>query len=131
MPNQFSHPWTTNDIDFLLKHFHTTSYQTIGKKLNRSYSSVQSKIRDLDKYKRINKHEINSDYFKTWSSEMAYVLGFITADGNLQNTHRGYHIHIACDDLDIIEKIKKSLQSTTPIRKKLRPNGKISYSLRF
>lgn len=131
MPNHFSHPWTQNDIEFLLKHFHYISYQEIGKKLNRSYSSVQSKIRDLKKYKRIYKYNINSDYFKTWSSEMAYVLGFITADGNVQQTKRGYHVHIACDDLDIIEKIKTHLNATVPIRKKIRPNRKISYSLRF
>ena len=62
---------------------------------------------------------------------MAYVLGFITADGNLQQNKKGYHLHIACDDNDVIEKIRTCLSSQTPIRKKNRFNGKISYSLRF
>lgn len=131
MPNQFSHPWKKNDINFLVTHFQQMSYQDIGKHLDRSYSSVQSKIRNLKVHKRIDKYDIKSHYFKQWSSEMAYIVGFITADGNLQRTQKGYHIHIACDDIDIIEKIRICLQSATPIRKKLRANGKISYSLRF
>jgi len=33
------------------------------------------------------KYQINSDFFKTWTQEMAYVLGFITADGSLEMHH--------------------------------------------
>lgn len=131
MPNQFTHPWKKEEIDFLKSNFYKFQYKQIAHQLNKSYASVQSKIRNSKLNKRISKHPINSKFFQVWSSEMAYVLGFITADGNLQQTKRGYHLHIACDDLDIIEKIRKSLQSSTPIRQKQRINGKISYSLRF
>src|SRR5438270_57920 len=40
-------------------------------------------------------------------------------------------LQIACDDQDIIEKIKKVLDYEGPLHKKLRINGKISYSLRI
>jgi len=37
-------------------------------------------------YKKILKHtRINVDFFSSWSDEMAYVLGVIYTDGNLQN----------------------------------------------
>src|SRR5579872_2803011 len=131
MPNQFNHPWNRNDLDYLKLQFHTKTYKEIGEKLGRSYSSVQSKIRNMKLNKRVNKYSINSLFFRTWSHEMAYVLGFITADGNVQQTKKGYHVDIACDDIDVIEKIKQHLNSSTPTRQKPRFNGKISYSLRF
>jgi intein-encoded DNA endonuclease-like protein len=33
----------------------------------------------------------NQDFFKTWSSDMAYVLGFLYADGNISVGKRGNH----------------------------------------
>ena len=131
MANQFTHPWKKEEMLFLINNFNKLSYKELGHRINKSYASIQSKIRNAKLNKRISKHPINSNFFKAWSSEMAYVLGFITADGNLQQIKQGYHLHIACDDYDIIEKIKKTLQSSTPIRNKMRFNGKISYSLRF
>lgn len=131
MPNQFTHPWKEKEINFLINNFHKLQYKEIGRQINKSYASIQSKIRNYKLNKRINKHLIDSDFFKVWTSEMAYVLGFIAADGNVQQIKHGYHVHIACDDYDIIKKIRKLLKSSTPIRQQIRFNSKISYSLRF
>jgi len=41
------------------------------------------------------KHRVNESFFKTWSHDMAYILGFWFADGNIgrfKNT--GYHFKI-------------------------------------
>ena len=55
-------------------------------------------------------------FFKTWSSEMAYVLGFFTADGNMIKNKRGAHfISIEVTDKDILEKIKKVIGSNHKI----------------
>lgn len=131
MSNQFSHPWNFEDIKYLKAHYSKKPYKEIAAILGRSYSSVQSQVRNLKIYKRVVKHSINSNFFKTWTPDMAYVLEFITADGNIQHVKKGYHIHIACHDNDVIEKIKASIETTTPIRQKPRFNGKTSYSLRF
>ena len=49
----------------------------------------------------------NEDFFKKWTPEMAYVLGFFTADGNMIKNKRGSHfIEFYSTDRDIIEKIK-------------------------
>lgn len=131
MPNQFTHPWTDTEILYLKENFAKKTYKDIGKFLNRTYSSVQSRVRNLKINKRVCKHTINSDFFNIFSNEMAYVLGFITADGNIYKSKNGYNIQIACDDKDIIDKIKLLLNSSSNIGAKLRNNGKISYSLRF
>lgn len=103
----------------------------MGRMINRSASSIQSKIRHLPFQQKIKKHPVNSNFFKTWSSEMAYVLGFIAADGNICHSGRAHTLHVACDDKDVIEKIKTVFDYKGPIYEKFRDNGKISYSLRI
>ncbi len=58
-------------------------------------------------YKKVNK-----SFFKKWSSEMAYVLGFFMADGSLDVNPRGSHyFSIQICDKELLENIKKSLNS--------------------
>lgn len=131
MPNQFTHPWTSEEIAFLKESIKKLTYKQMGAHLKRSPSSIQSKIRYLPFQQKVKKYPVNSHFFKIWSKDMAYVLGFIAADGNICNTGRAHMIHIACDDKDVIEKIKYAINYEGPIREKPRPNGKISYSLRI
>lgn len=60
--------------------------------------------------------DVNENYFKKWSSNMAYVLGFILADGCIvEGTYKGYSdslkFGVQKSDNDILEKIKKELSS--------------------
>ena len=59
------------------------------------------------------KYKINSDFFKFWTPNMAYVLGFIAADGSLEDTSylRGKYLRICSSDIEIIEKIKVAMAS--------------------
>ena len=51
-----------------------------------------------------------------WSPEMAYVLGFFTADGNMIKNKRGAHfIEFQITDLDLLEDIKEALGSNHKI----------------
>jgi len=73
----------------------------------------------------------NENFFKIWTPEMAYVLGFFTADGNMIKNKRGAHfISIEIIDLDILEKIREVIGSNhkISIRKKQFPE-KDSYRL--
>ncbi|WP_406687037.1 LAGLIDADG family homing endonuclease [Rossellomorea vietnamensis] len=59
------------------------------------------------------KYRVNEDYFKTWSNNMAYILGFFAADGYISSSN-----HTVCfsqKDPDILEKIKNELQSNHPL----------------
>jgi len=131
VPNQFTHPWKTKEINFLKENITTLTYKQMATIIDHSPNSIQSKIRSLPIQKKINKHKVNSNFFKTWSPDMTYVLGFIGADGNICHSGRAHVLHIACDDKDIIEKIKMVLSYEGPIYQKARGNGKISYSLRI
>lgn len=132
MANQYTHPWTKQEIEFIKNNLKKMTYGEIGKVIKRSISSVQSKVGFLPFQKKIDKYDLNQNFFKKWSRKMAYVLGFITADGNLQKTKYGHLIHIAADDYDIIVKIKAVMKMKGRILEKRRKeNEKISYSLRF
>ncbi len=66
--------------------------------------------------------EINQDFFKDWSSNMAYVLGYITADGCIacrkDRKKNPYILDITSVDLEHLNKIKKILKSEYKIGKK-------------
>lgn len=55
---------------------------------------------------------INKEFFKKWSSEMAYILGFFAADGSMYKGQRGaYYVAFYSNDLEILEKIRLVLSS--------------------
>jgi intein/homing endonuclease len=79
-----------------------------------------------------NRYDFNTEFFQKWSEKMAYILGFLYADGNItdsENSSRTRYIQFASKDKEILEKIKKTLGSDHPIRtrnpqKELFPNRK-------
>lgn len=77
-----------------------------------------------------NRYGIKTDFFKTWSNEMAYVLGFLYADGDMVDaiSSRTQYIKFSSKDKNILNIIKSLLQSEHPIhslppRKILHRNG--------
>lgn len=80
------------------------------------------------------KYAVNADFFTHWSNEMAYVLGFIFADGSLEDASylRGKYVRATCTDKDRIEAIK-SLMSSGHSIVRLVPGGnrKPRYLLRI
>ena len=64
------------------------------------------------------KYRINSDYFKSWSPSMAYVLGFIYGDGCItKGGRKSYSLKISSIDHDILISIKNELEAERPIYK--------------
>ena len=61
-----------------------------------------------------NRSPINNFFFQTWSPSMAYILGFIFADGaieDVQKSSRTCYLLITSKDLEILEQIKNALNS--------------------
>ncbi len=76
---------------------------------------------------------VNADFFKTWSPEMAYILGFFAADGYLTLNKRGAHFwNIQITDEHILIEIKKAIRSEHKISVRSRKgNEKIIYRLQI
>lgn len=80
--------------------------------------------------------KVNKDFFKKWTLEMAYVLGFFAADGYMTVNKRGGQFWcIQITDKKLLESIKKSTESDhkISIRKanKNKPNESTIYRLQI
>jgi hypothetical protein len=63
------------------------------------------------------KYTVDYDYFKKWSNNMTYILGFIYADGCIEDNDSRLNIRLQRDDIELLEKIKVELQYTGIITK--------------
>lgn len=75
-----------------------------------------------------NRYRIKTDFFQKWSKKMAYVLGFLYADGAIEDSKtssRTQYITFASKNKDILETIKRTLKSEHPIH--YRPPHKVLY----
>lgn len=59
------------------------------------------------------KYKVNENFFKKWTQEMAYALGYIYADGSLEDAAyiRGKYLRVSSVEKNNIEKIKKWMDS--------------------
>ncbi len=77
--------------------------------------------------------KINKNFFKKWSREMAYVLGFFAADGYITTSKNGgqfWCLHI--NDKDLLEKIRATIGSEHKISLRTKKGIKnISYRLQI
>jgi len=63
------------------------------------------------------------NFFKKWTSEMAYILGFFTADGCMVKNKRGARfIEFQITDKKLLEKIRETLSSNHKISERQHKN---------
>lgn len=81
------------------------------------------------------KHKVNEKFFETWSSNMAYVLGYIYADGTLIDATymRGKYITVTSVDSGSMERLRGYMESEHVIfnRKSIYEKGKPHYGLKI
>ncbi|MBB5174530.1 intein-encoded DNA endonuclease-like protein [Texcoconibacillus texcoconensis] len=59
------------------------------------------------------KYDLNEDYFKTWSNNMAYILGFFVADGTIPQ--HAQTVSFSQKSKSILEDIKAEMGSNQPL----------------
>jgi len=69
------------------------------------------------------KYAVKDDYFNTWSHKMAYILGFVMADGCIRkakkkNAHE-LKVEVNMKDLEVLEHIREEISPTRPIHKNI------------
>ncbi len=100
-------------------------------------------IRLLKVLKQIQKKKIhyekpclaNKHFFKSWTREMAYILGYFSADGSMYRNPRGaYFIDFVSIDKELMENAKRMFGSRHTISESFltnRPNNKKRYRLQI
>ena len=82
------------------------------------YSIIHCHMPILKKY--------NKDFFKTWSRDMSYVLGFLYADGNIVQTKRGTHFTAFYSaDESLLLDMRKVLKSEHVVSKRSSRSGQV------
>lgn len=79
------------------------------------------KIRNRNEQNKFNPQNqriyyVNDLYFSKQTQTMAYLLGFYAADGCVYKNKNAIKLTLASVDRDFLEKIKKELNATFPIR---------------
>lgn len=75
---------------------------------------------------------VNENFFKKWTPEMAYVLGFFTADGHMFiNPNGSHYIGFTSTDYNLITKIREILNSNHKIGKGKYENCKNKFRYRL
>lgn len=81
------------------------------------------------------KYRVNEEFFEKWNKQMAYVLGYLYADGNIEDCSyiRAMYVKVTSIDRSTICKIKKWMNSEHKIVRRAPsfPNGHDSYLLRI
>ncbi len=80
------------------------------------------------------KYPVDETFFDTWSDEMAYVLGFMFADGHIGDYEyfRGKYINFSNTEKSLVYLIKNLLGSEHEIYERpIAQSGKILYRLRI
>ena len=81
------------------------------------------------------KYKVNESFFERWSPTMAYVVGYIYADGHLIDSPymRGKYLNISSVDKDSIDRIRKWLDSEHRIKEAVShfKGSRICYILRI
>ena len=109
-----NHPFKVYCLKYIKDNFSNISQREMARRLQIGKTTVNKwcRIQNLI----FHKHTVNENFFKTWSCEMAYILGYIIADGNVAwNPVRGYNtltITAAAKDKQHLEKVRKIIQST-------------------
>lgn len=111
--------WQRGENKVLHKYFAESTKNNLTKLLpKRSWSAILIQGERLKLKRKTNKPtlKVNESYFKKWSANMAYILGFIFADGNITKiTDNGYSDKLGFGlhrkDIDVLKKIKKELSA--------------------
>ena len=68
--------------------------------------------------KTSQQYKKNADFFKNESSNMAWLVGFLAADGNISKKGNKIRIELSSVDKEILEKIKEIVQIDNPIKER-------------
>ena len=103
------HHWTEEEIEYLKNNW--TNGDTGILKLNlknHSWNTIKNKAAFFDLKRKVGL-PMDQDFFKTWTSKMAYIFGFWVADGNMGKNSNT--ITFTSKDYDLLAMIKSILKS--------------------
>lgn len=88
--------WSKEDIEYLKLNYPEVEKEKICNRLSRTWTAIISKAHKLGIKRNVGKFislrmqpDLKRNYFKTWSPNMAYILGWIYSDGCIGQWGKG------------------------------------------
>lgn len=107
--------WTTDEDEYMVANYGILPPNEIAVVLGRSTSSVTMRAITLgvtNKY--LHKHSTpnyNIDFFREWSSDLAWLVGIVLSDGHISNIKlSAKYVRVKMCDPDVIYKIKDMIR---------------------
>ncbi len=116
MTQQIQRRWTETERDFLHKHFRVLTYQQIGERLGRPWTSVRHQASALGLTQGSNlgrKFSTNRTFFNEPNPLNSYWAGFIAADGYVRDNR--LKIGLAAKDADHVARFASDVEYTGPL----------------
>lgn len=84
---------------------------------DRTLSSIYHKANrlGLETHIKPRRYRLDENFFKKWTADMAYVLGWLFSDGNVDSKLRTFRIKLAAKDIEVLRKIRRALGSNARI----------------
>jgi len=106
-----------NHLPFIKSNIGKMSQREIARRLNIGKTTVNRWSSEIG-FSPI-KHTVNEDFFKHWSDDMAYILGYVATDGNINwnpaKSYRALTITACEKDSGHLECVRKLIKSTKPL----------------
>lgn len=120
--------WSEEELDYLREKYVEHGSVEVGIQLDRNPRSVGCMAYYLGLRRgwgsiRHRAYSVDAEFFKTWSSAMAYVMGVIVTDGNIGERE----FNVVSNDQELLENVKKATSSNHRITKL---TGQNTYRLR-
>ena len=71
----------------------------------------------------MRKYNIDDNFFKNQSHEMAYIMGFLAADGNIAKNENGIFLEVHQHDEELLKQFCEITQSNRPLAYRVNNNG--------
>lgn len=131
--------WTKEEDDFLLNNYEKSDKKVLTNNLDRSWSAISCRASKHGIKRQLGSNYANIIYFDEWSNNMAYILGFIAADGCIIDRSKStgdkvLSIALGEKDYSHLEKIRDELAPNKKIwkyTKKIGKNEHLIYYLRI
>lgn len=116
------------DENYLIEHYNNKPLKEIAEYFNVGKHIVQRRAKEIGivrikKYNGKPKYNYNIDYFKVWSHDMAYILGFIFGDGNIyQDNQFSYRLSFSQNtkNKNVLEFIANKLGKDLIVKDRIR-----------
>lgn len=118
VPKTKKQKWTDDELKILLNEYQRNPgvYELLP---NHTPQAIRYKAWELglSRVKNRGHYELDVDYFKTWTPNMAYMLGLIAADGNVLYEPKVLTIVLKESDKYLLEEFAKEIKCRRPLQK--------------